>query len=137
MKAKKSKDNRAAYLAIGILAIVVIAIIFSSSEKGNADSFTPSTIKSDIRTVQPTSMTQSGNLRIENIEGDKLKVFNGENVVIKSSDISFFINNAAIRCAGIKDLEPKKSAECTLEARCQKGDALKISYSGKGIEYNC
>ncbi len=135
MKTKK-KDNRTAYLAIGVLAIIVMAIIFSSSEKSNFESFTSTTIKSDTGATQSTGIAQ-GNLRIESIEGDRLKVFNGEDFVIKSSDISFFINNAAIRCAGIKDLEPKKLAECTLEARCQTGDVLKITYSGKGIEYNC
>lgn len=121
MKARTSakKNNKIVYLAIGAV-VIVVAILFLSLGKNGADLFLP-----------------AETLKIENIDGSSLKIFNGEDVVIKSSDISFFINNAAIMCSGIKDLDPKKSAECTLEARCQKGDALKISYSGKNVEYNC
>jgi hypothetical protein len=132
-KSAKKSDNRIVYIAVGAVAVIA-AILFLSSGNSPTDGAEATT-----STIPPSTApeTLSGNLRIESIEGDKLKIFNNENTVIKSSDISFFINNAAIRCSGTKDLEPQKVMECTLEARCQKSDILKITYSGKSIEYSC
>ncbi len=139
MRAKKSakkSDNRIVYIAVGTVAVIAAILFLSSGNSATGDGVeaTTSTIPPS-RAVPPETL--SGNLRIENIEGDKLKIFNGEAVVIKSSVISFFINGAAIRCSGTKDLEPQKVMECTLEARCQKGDVLKITYSGKSVEHTC
>ena len=138
MKAKKSarkSDNRIAFVAVGAVAVIAAVLFLSSNQvTGDVVEATTSTIPPS-RAVPPETL--SGNLRIENIEGDKLRIFNGEDVIIKSSVISFSINGAAIRCAGVKDLEPQKAMECTLEARCQKGDILTITYSGKGAERTC
>lgn len=125
---KTKKDNRKfVYLAVVVLIVIISGIFLffsgSSSISGNL-------ISSNV--VAPKTA-----LKIESVEGDRVKMFNEGNTIIKTSDISFFINGSGIICSGIKELEPKKSAECTLESRCQKGDVLKITYSGKSVEYNC
>lgn len=125
---KTKKDNRKfVYLAVIVLIIIISGFFLffsgSSSVSGNL--------------ISSNVVASKTALEIESVEGDKVKIFNGEDTAIKTSDISFFINGAGIICSGIRDIEPNKSAQCTLEARCQKGDVLKITYSGKSIEYNC
>ena len=125
---KRKKNNRKfVYLAIVVLIIIISGFFLffsgSSSISGNL-------ISSNVVAPKPA-------LKIESVEGDRIKMFNEGNTIIKTSDISFFINDSGIICSGIRDMEPNKATECTLESRCQKGDVLKITYSGKSVEYNC
>src|SRR3990167_10111354 len=85
----------------------------------------------------PCSTDTTVTVLITSIQGDKVKLFNNEGVMIKSQDISFNLNGGGIICSGFRDFEPYKYMECTLEARCQAGDVLTITYPGRSISYNC
>ena len=125
MKRKKKDNKRIAYFAFGALFVIIVGAIVLSTIKNGSD------------IISENFLSASRILKIESVEGDKVKIFNGENAAIKSSEISFYMNNAGIRCFDIRDLDPGKPVECTLESKCQKGDVLKITYPGKSIEYAC
>jgi flagellin-like protein len=122
-------------ISIVLLLLITITIIgfvfvFFSRTMSTATNTTGTQIEAQQEKLQKT-------LVIENIQGTSLTLRSTGTLTIASTEVSYYIDNAAVNCTGWSSLAPGEIVSCTLSSSCGSGSTLKVVAPGGFDQYTC
>ena len=86
--------------------------------------------------LNSTTSAIAKKLRIDNAAGTSLSVRNIGSQTVSPSEMSFYINGAAVTC-NITSVQPNAIGTCTLSSSCASGNTLKVSAPGGSDSVTC